>query len=739
MRNRIFNGARSLLSMMILLSTSLTIEGGSNKTKVSGDPKGIIHPFKYDQVQLLDGRLKDQFEEVKDFYFSLQDNALLRDYRERAGLYAHQAPSIGGAFIKRGLTFGQWLGAFARMYQITGDDAIRVKAIHLMDEWAKTIDGHYDPDHYTFDKDVQGLVDMYEYLGTEQALDYLAKITSWGEKNLDRSNPYALPSEWYTLSENLYRAYELTGDKRYFDFAKVWEYTDYWGAYARNENIFQVLENSERKGYHSYSHVNTLSSAAMAYKVTGDRRYLETIFNAYQFLKDTQLFATGGFGPEEQMIVPEGLPETLLPVHHGKLNTNLVFHFETACGSWAGFKLSRYLMTFTGEAHYGDWIERLIYNGIGAQPPMNDAGMIMYGSQYHLYGARKFFSTTWFCCQGSRPLAISDYHNLIYFQDKKNIYVNLFVPSQVEWNGPGGMVTIVQETRFPERNTTTLKVQPKVPSKFGLKFRVPEWAHGGVKVTVNNKPFKTETVPGKWATIQRKWRSNDEVKLQFDLTTRLEPLPGYIAPTAVMRGPVVMVMTTASESENRMPTEADLRFPADWLIGRSEKINYTSSPTMEAPINRNHRLRSSKVFRPYYELKPGEFYRMYFEFAGEKSIPADELVYHGNWIEEGGMRYSNEPGSTFEGTFEGTTVIWEGARLQDAGMAKISIDGKEIANVDQYAYSGVKQRLNQSEVPFRWSISDLTGGKHTIKVTILPHKNAESDGTKINVRNLKVY
>ena len=43
--------------------------------------------------------------------------------------------------------------------------------------------------------------------------------------------------------------------------------------------------------------------------------------------------------------------------------------FETLCGSWAGFKLARYLMLFTGEARYGDWIERLFYNGAGAALP----------------------------------------------------------------------------------------------------------------------------------------------------------------------------------------------------------------------------------------------------------------------------------------------------------------------------------------------------------------------------------
>ena len=40
---------------------------------------------------------------------------------------------------------------------------------------------------------------------------------------------------------------------------------------------------------------------------------------------------------------------------------------------------------FNGEARYGDWIERLFYNGVGAMIPMNDYGMIMYGSSYNIY------------------------------------------------------------------------------------------------------------------------------------------------------------------------------------------------------------------------------------------------------------------------------------------------------------------------------------------------------------------
>jgi hypothetical protein len=35
-------------------------------------------------------------------------------------------------------------------------------------------------------------------------------------------------------------------------------------------------------------------------------------------------------------------------------------------------------MKFTGEARYGDWIERLVYNGIGAALPITGNGKHFY-------------------------------------------------------------------------------------------------------------------------------------------------------------------------------------------------------------------------------------------------------------------------------------------------------------------------------------------------------------------------
>ncbi len=68
--------------------------------------------------------------------------------------------------------------------------------------------------HYVYEKMIGGLVDNYVFTGNKDALKYLSVITDWAIKNLTRERLYGqTASEWYTLSENLYRAYSVTKDK----------------------------------------------------------------------------------------------------------------------------------------------------------------------------------------------------------------------------------------------------------------------------------------------------------------------------------------------------------------------------------------------------------------------------------------------------------------------------------------------------------------------------------------------
>ena len=83
----------------------------------------------------------------------------------------------------------------------------------------------------------------------------------------------------------------------------------------------------------------------MAYMVAGSEKHLRAARNAFAMLEE-QSFATGGWGPEETLRTPasDDVYASLTNTHHS---------FETPCGSYAHFKLTRYLLRVTRDAHYG--------------------------------------------------------------------------------------------------------------------------------------------------------------------------------------------------------------------------------------------------------------------------------------------------------------------------------------------------------------------------------------------------
>src|SRR5262249_3381008 len=150
---------------------------------------------------------------------------------------------------------------------------------------------------------------------------------------------------------------------------------------------------------------------------------------------------------------------------------------ETPCCSWAAFKLTRYLQEFTGEARYGDWVERLMYNGVGGILPIKDNGRHFYYADYRESGGVKVYAReAYTCCSGSYCQAVSDFTNHIYYKDASGLYVNLYLPSEVAWTRRDGDVKVAQETRYPEAETSTITVTPARDSAFALKLRVPGWS-----------------------------------------------------------------------------------------------------------------------------------------------------------------------------------------------------------------------------------------------------------------------
>ncbi|HEX5483067.1 MAG TPA: beta-L-arabinofuranosidase domain-containing protein, partial [Terriglobia bacterium] len=273
--------------------------------------------FNYSDVTLTGGPLKEQFDRIHRAYLALDNDRLLKIFRRRAEISDPGKP-MGGWYgwdgFAPGHCFGQYVSGLARFTAATGDAATRAKVKDLVEGFAATVspDGYSYANlkassafpAYTIDKNEIGMIDAWRYANVQTARDLLPRIVRGAVRYLppraiDRDeDPRQSPfDESYTLPENLFFTYEVTGDRYFFGLAKQ---------YLMDRNYFDPLSQGVNvlPGHHAYSHMNCLSSAAKAYQALGERKYLDAAQNAWDMIEKTQQFASGGWGPNETFVKP---------------------------------------------------------------------------------------------------------------------------------------------------------------------------------------------------------------------------------------------------------------------------------------------------------------------------------------------------------------------------------------------------------------------------------------------------
>jgi hypothetical protein len=149
------------------------------------------------------------------------------------------------------------------------------------------------------------------------------------------------------------------------------------------------------------------------------------------------------------------------------------------------------------------------------------------------------------CCNGTGIEAFAHLNSNIYFHDEKNLWVNLFIPSELIWKEKG--ITLNQNTNFPEESKTQISISAEKPTQFAMKLLIPSWANSQTKILVNGKPFNTKIKPVSFVTIEREWNDGDTVELQFEYQFHLKTMPDNPNVIALFYGPVLLAFETDKE------------------------------------------------------------------------------------------------------------------------------------------------------------------------------------------------
>lgn len=568
--------------------------------------------FEYSQVQLLEGIFRTQFDHNHELFLGLDEDALLKPFRQRAGLPA-PGPDMGGwydnasdfnpadnfhGFIA-GHSFGQYLSGLARAYAVTGSKPTQEKVQRLVRGYAQTIDptGKFYVDYrlpaYTFDKTCCGLIDAHEFAQDPNALKVLWQSTQavlpyLPEKALSRAEQRARKhrdtsytwDETYTLPENLFLAYQRGGgDQRYRDLAVRFLEQDYFDPLAEDNNVLP--------GEHAYSHVNALSSAMQAYLVLGDEKYLRAARNGLRMVEE-QSYATGGWGPDEAFVEPgRGAIAASLDSTHSS--------FETPCGAYGQFKITRYLLRVTRDSAYGDSMERVLYNTIAGARLIQQDGTSFYYSDYNSREAKKeWYKDKWPCCSGTFPQLSADYGISSYYQSGDGVYVNLFLPSRLTWTQGSTRCSLTLKTDYPNAGRIQFDLAMARPENFTVYVRVPGWAGPKTSLAVNGKRVANELTPGKFSALSRVWKDGDRVEFEIEMPLRLEAVDAANPNTvALMRGPVALFAIG-----NSFPDVT-----RDQLLGATLSARSSDDWTV-------HARGGTMTLRPFAAIKDGD-YRLY--------------------------------------------------------------------------------------------------------------------------------
>ncbi len=555
------------------MATAALLAGGSRGVLAHGsraEPPALLAEFGYGNVTLASELHDSQLANTHSVLMALSEDSMLKPFRQMSGM---QAPGedLGGWYsyepdydytkdfdqgFAPGCTFGQWVSALARSYAITGDAATREKVLRLNRRYAETITPEFYVRNrfpaYTYDKLLLGLLDSHTLVRDPQALAILEHTTNVALPHLPgHAIEHGLPwradkdprddswtwDESYTCPENMFIAYQRGAGRRYYDLAL--QYLDdvpWFDRLARGEHVLG--------GRHAYSHVNSLSSAAMAYLTAGSERHLRAAKNAFAMLQ-AQSYATGGWGPNETLCKADSdeLYESLTGTHH---------HFETPCGAYAHFKLTRYLLRVTRDSRYGDSMERVMYNTVLGAKPLLMTGENFYYADYNFNARRVYKEAHWACCAGTLPQVATDYRINSYFHEPGALYVNLFIPSTLRWQEAGVALSLQQRGNYPYDASVRFTLGAARPARFTLHLRIPEWTTGA-SISVNERRLPLELAPGSFAAIKREWRDGDRIVLELPMSLRLEPIDERHADTvALLHGPLVL-MAVKSEQESAMP------------------------------------------------------------------------------------------------------------------------------------------------------------------------------------------
>ncbi len=565
-----------------------------------------INFFPLADVRITGGQFRHIQDLDHEYLLTLDPDRLLSWFRREAGLVPKAQPypfweseDVWGGGPLAGHIMGFYLSSMSMMYQTTADpriierlkytlaglkeaqdaqgDGYLLATINGRQVFEDVVAGNFKTSNplinkswepvYIMNKIMLGLYNAYTLCQLEEAKPILQKMADWfGEKVMDRLShddlQKLLVCEHGSINESYVDVYAITGDARYLRWAERLNDEDMWVPLSKGEDVLN--------GWHANTQIPKFTGFNAVYRYTNDTAYRNAANFFWNIVVKKHTWINGGNSTGEHFF-EEAMFEKKLPQFGG----------PESCNSVNMMRLTESLYETDGRPERIDYYERVLYNHILANYDPEEGMACYYTSMrpghYKIYGTK--YHSFW-CCTGTGLEAPAKFAKMIYTHKDNALYVNLFIPSELNWKEKG--ITVKQSTRFPDENQSVLTIHTASPQQALLKIRVPYWAEkSSLVLKLNGKKIKAVKQEDGYLGISRNWSDKDELSISFTPQLEVLPLKESNRYYAAQYGPIVLgaridnTNIEKSNFRNARRTVADVLLPMSEVpafIGPAEAI-----------------------------------------------------------------------------------------------------------------------------------------------------------------------
>jgi DUF1680 family protein len=603
----------------------------------------MIKSFSMSQVQLTDPYLTNAFLKEIEYLKSFNSDKLLSFFRKTKDL-PPKAESYSGWEDSeiRGHTLGHYLSALAQVYATTKDSTIYERLQYILEElYLCQFDNGYVsafPEEffdrvengkpvwvpwYTMHKIIAGLNTVYKLTEMETAFKIVSRLGDWVYNRTDKWTPEiqakVLSVEYGGMNDCMYELFKITKDEKHCCAAHKFDEVSLFTQIYDGKDI---LNNR-----HANTTIPKFLGALNRYFVYGDSEqfYLDACKQFWNIVVNDHSYVTGGNSEWEHFGEPNILDAE-------RTATNC----ET-CNTYNMLKLSRGLFQITGDKKYSDFYENTFINAIlSSQNP--DTGMTMYfqpmaTGYFKVYS--KPFEHFW-CCTGTGMENFSKLNDSLYFHEDNKLFVNMYLSSSLNWSEK--QIMLLQDTDIPNTNNAYFKINVKNDIELTLCFRIPSWSKG-VSIKINNELTTFEEEKG-YAVINRSWKDNDSIEINFKIEASYSPLPDNSNAIAFTYGPLVLSAGLGTEKLEQSTTGVIVSIPnkhveiKDYIVIKAQPIDSWKKHITENLIKTEGKLEfrlkgtdedTRLVFTPHYK-QHAQRYGIYWILVEENSEELNKYI-----------------------------------------------------------------------------------------------------------------